>query len=133
MASSEPPLGGLLGRGEDAGRFDHDIDPQVFPGQRLGIALGQDLDLLAIHDERTVGQFDLTGKATVDGVVLEKMGKRGGVGDVVDRHDLIVPPLMGRPKDQSSDPTETVDADTDAHVAGSSPRPSGRKPSFMTV
>ncbi len=55
----------------------------------------------------------------VDGVVLQEMGQRLGVGQVVDRHHLDVRRLQGRAKEHPADPSEPVHSD--AHCHGRSP------------
>ena len=49
---------GLLGVGEDAGRLEDDVDPEVAPRQRRRVLLGEDLDLAAVDDDRAVAGLD---------------------------------------------------------------------------
>ena len=44
----------FVGVGEDAGRFEDDLDAEVAPRQRRRILLGEDLDLAAVDDDRAV-------------------------------------------------------------------------------
>jgi hypothetical protein len=55
----------------------------------------------------------------VDGVVLQKVGKRFRVRDVVDGHDCKRRVLVRRAEEIASDPPEPVDPDFDGHVASS--------------
>ena len=41
--------GGLVAIGEEAGGLDHHVDAELAPRQRLGVALGEDLDGLAVR------------------------------------------------------------------------------------
>ena len=77
--------------GEEAGRLDHDVDAEVAPRQRRRVALGEDLDLVAVDDDarRSVASTS-PGKRPEDRVVLEQVGERLGVGEVVDRDELDV-------------------------------------------
>ena len=43
-------LGGVVAVGEEAGRLDDDVDAEVAPRQRGGVALGEHLELLAVDD-----------------------------------------------------------------------------------
>ena len=82
-------LRGARAGAEPAGGLDHDIDPELRPGQPAGIVLGEDGD----PDSPTIMAPSATrpaGKAAVDGVVAEEGSERGGVGDVVDGDDLDV-------------------------------------------
>ena len=45
--------------GEEPGRLEHDVDPEVAPRQRRRIALGEDLDLLPGRAEDAVAELDL--------------------------------------------------------------------------
>ena len=47
-------LGGVVALGEEAGRLDDDVDAEVAPRQRGGVALGEDLELVAVDDEAVV-------------------------------------------------------------------------------
>jgi hypothetical protein len=47
--------------------------------------------------------------------MLEQVGQGLGIGEVVDSHDFDVLRLQRRPKEHATDPTESVDAYTNAH------------------
>ena len=51
--------GGLLPVGEEAGGLDHHVDAEVAPRQLLGVALGEDLDQLAVDLDALVGGLDV--------------------------------------------------------------------------
>ena len=103
--------------GEDAGRFQGDLALELLPGEVGGIALGRDLDVLAVDHEAALGDLDRSLELAVDAVVLEQQGEVLGVREVVDRDDL---ELLGRrhhrAEDQPTDPTETVDPDSNRHA-----------------
>ena len=110
-------LGGVLALGEEAGRLDHDVGAEVAPGQVGRVALGEDLDLLAVDGDRAVGRLDLAREAAEDRVVLEQVGERLGVGEVVDRDEVEVGArLVGGAEEVAPDPPEPVDADLDCHL-----------------
>ena len=63
LAPAVEVLGGVVAVGEEAGRLDHDVDAEVAPGQGGRIALGEDLDLLAVDDDRRRRRLDLAREA----------------------------------------------------------------------
>ena len=63
------------GLGEEAGGLDDDVDAELAPGQVGGIALGEDLDDVAVDDDVAVLDLNGFGQAAADGVVLEAGGR----------------------------------------------------------
>src|SRR5687768_16457508 len=63
-------LGGVVPVGKAAGRFDHDIDAEILPGQRSRVLLREDLDLVTIYKKRLIARFDGAGIDAVDRVIL---------------------------------------------------------------
>ncbi len=109
-------LGGVLAAGEQAGRLDHHVDAEVAPGQRRRIALGEDLQLLAVDRQRSLPRLHRAWEAPQDRVVLEQVGESAGVGDVVDGDEVEVRARgVGGAEEVASDPTEAVDADLHCH------------------
>jgi hypothetical protein len=107
-------LGGVRALGEQPGRLDHDLDPELRPRQIPRVALGEDLQLGAVDRDRAVACLDLAREAPEDRVVLEQVGQRLGVGEVVDRDELeFGARLVGGAKQVASDPAEAVDPDLD--------------------
>src|SRR6185312_126540 len=97
-------------------RLDHDLDPEVRPRQRARVTLGQHLDRRAVDDEPVVVVGDVAPEAAVHRVVLQEVGQRGRVGDVVHRHDLdALTAIVRGTKDVPADPAEPVDANPYAH------------------
>src|SRR3954453_22591947 len=81
-------LRGVVALGEEAGRLEHDLDAEVAPRQVRGIALLEDLDLLAVDDEAVAADLHLARIRPQDRVVLDQVGERRVVRDVVDRDPL---------------------------------------------
>ncbi len=78
----------LVGLGEAAGRLDDDVDAQVLPRQLGRIGQLEDLDGLAVDDDRILGVADGAGEVAVGRVVGEEEGVRRDVDDVVDGDDF---------------------------------------------
>ena len=109
-------LGGVGAGGEEAGRLDHDVDAELAPGQGGRVALGEDLELLAVGDDRVAVDLDPAGVAAEDRVVLEQVGHRRRVDQVVDGDEVDVRVrLLGGAEDVAPDTAETVDADLHSH------------------
>lgn len=109
----------LLGVGllrEDAGRLDDDVDTELAPRDVGGVALGKDLDAVAVDGDRVDGVRDLGLEAAEDGVVLQKVCGGRGVTEVVDSHDLDVCTLLKqRAEVVTPDAAKAVDAYADRH------------------
>jgi hypothetical protein len=101
---------------EDAGRLDDDVDAQLAPRDVGGVALGEDLDGLAVDGDRVGGVGDLLLEAAQDGVVLQQVSGGRGVTQVVDSHDLDVSTLLQqRAEVVTTDAAKAVDAYADRH------------------
>ncbi len=74
--------------GEPAGRFDHHVDVQRFPGQFFGVFDGQHFDRVAVDEDLIIFGVDRSRQRAMDRIVLEKIGERFGVREIVDRDDL---------------------------------------------
>ena len=75
---------GLGGVGEVAGGFDDDLGADGGPVELGGIALGEDLDLLAVDGDEVVACGDVVVQVAEDGVVLEQVSQGRRAGQVVD-------------------------------------------------
>ena len=97
--------------GEEAGAFERDVDAIGLVRQLGRVALGGDLDALAVDDQIVAVGLDLAREAPVDAVALEQPGVGLGVGEVVDRDQLepAIGPLEDRARDQPADAAEAVD------------------------
>src|SRR3989337_447627 len=116
----------LLRVGEEAGGLDHDVHPQIAPGQLRRVLDLQHPDLAAIHDDRVVRVGDGPGIGAVGRVVLEEQGVHLRVHEIVDRDDLDRGgPLEERLERLPTDATEAVDADTGGHESFPPAAPTG--------
>jgi len=102
---------------------------QLLPRQVRRVLLRQHPELVAVHDDAFPGGRDLAGEGPQDRVVLQQVGQRLRVGDVVHRDEVPVQSLLpGGPEEVPSDPPEPVDADLDAHEV-----PPGRERGFAFI
>ena len=109
---------GLRGVGEEAGALEHDVDAQVAPRQVGRVALGEDLDLAAVDDDRRVAGPDVARIGAVGRVALEQERVHLGVDQVVDGDDLDVRGALDERLERlATDPAEAVDADAGGHGA----------------
>ena len=109
----------LRGIGEDAGALEDDVDAEVAPRQGGRVALGEDLDLAPVDDDRRVAGTDVARVRPVGRVVLEQERVHLRVDQVVDRHDLHVRGTLDERLERlSTDPAEAVDTDACGHGAG---------------
>ena len=107
----------LVGVGEEAGRLDDDVDAEVAPRQvRRGRARRATLmSLPSTTMARPLASTDSPSRPRID-VVLEQVGQRRGVGEVVDADDLDVGALSHcGPEEVAADAAESVDAHADGH------------------
>ena len=97
--------------GEEAGAFERQLDAVVTVRKLGRVALGGDLDALAVDDQIIAVGADFAREFAMDAVALEQHGVRLGIGEVVDRDQLepAVGPLEDRPRDQPADAAEAVD------------------------
>src|SRR5690606_10662174 len=110
--------GGLFLGGEQAGAFQHHVDPQVAPGQLGGITLGQHTDAVAVDHRGIAIGLDGAGDAAVGGVVAREVGVGLGVAQVVDRHDLevvLLAVLVVGPKDIAANAAIAIDRHAYGH------------------
>jgi hypothetical protein len=108
-------FGGVVATGEAAGTLEDDVDAQILPGERSGILLADDADLIAIDEESAAAGLDGARVLPVDGVVAEQMCERLVVGEVVDRDEVEWRvALLGRAENVAADAAEAVDGDADA-------------------
>ena len=97
LAPAGHVLGGVGALGEEAGGFDHDLGADLAPGQRRR---GPSRQKTAMFLPSTIRPFSskLTSFFSVpcDGVILEQVGQRLGVGQIVDADDFDVTLLQRR-------------------------------------
>ena len=106
----------LVGVGEEAGGFDDDLGADGGPVELGGVALGEDLDGLAVDGDGVSPCGDVVLEVAEDGVVLEQVGEGGGGGEVVDGDEFDVGIAERGAEDIASDAAEAVDANLDCHV-----------------
>ena len=98
------------------GRLDHDLGADGAPVQGARVALGEDLHLVAVDDDAVLGRDDLALVGPEDRVVLEQVGERLRIGEVVDGDDVDVGARGLRGADDvAADAAEAVDADAYGH------------------
>jgi hypothetical protein len=101
---------GALAVGEEPCRLDHDVDAQIAPGQVLGIAFGEEEEIVTSDGDLAVPDLDVLGQAAQHRVVLEQVSHRLGVPEVVRSDDFEVPaPLQVSPKEVAPNTPEPVD------------------------
>src|SRR5262249_50063277 len=81
---------GAVALREEAGRLDDDVDSEVAQGKIGGIALGEKLDLVSAYGNGAVPELDGNLERAEYRVVLQKMGHRLRVAEIVRRNDLEV-------------------------------------------
>src|SRR5699024_6513014 len=110
-----------LGRvGEEAGRLHHDVGAHGGPVDLGGVALLEDLEGLATGGDRRVVVGHLTGEAAEDGVVLQQVGQRLVVHQVVGGDDLDVGSRrLDGAEEVAADAAEAVDTYANSHDAES--------------
>src|ERR1700683_179511 len=109
---------GFFLRGEESGRFDDHLNAEFFPRKLRGVALGDNLDHLAIDGDRA-GAFgaDILNQGAMDRIVLEQMSEGRGAGDVIDGHDLErILMMKGGAEKHSADAAETIDSYPNRHL-----------------
>ena len=109
---------GLVAVGEPAGGLEHDVHAEVLPGELGRILLREHPHGVAVRPRaRPLVGRDVAREAAVDRVVLEQVGERLGVGDVVHRDEveLLGAHRLGGPHHVAPDPPEAVDADSNRH------------------
>jgi hypothetical protein len=111
-------LARVVGLGEDAGRFDDDVAAEVAPAEGCRVLLGEHLDRLVPDADAVVDDAHVLGELAENRVVLEQVGQRLVVGEVVDRQHLDIGSGVGqhRAEHVASDAPETVDAYPSGHL-----------------
>src|SRR4029077_2701023 len=93
-----------------------DVHAEIAPGKAAGVALAEQLELLRADRDLAVAGRDLLVERAEHGVVLEQVGHRLDVAEVVRRDDLeVAAALQVRPEEVTPDPPETVDSNPNRH------------------
>ncbi len=122
LGAGREVLAGSFVIGEAARGLDHQINAQVLPGQLLGVLQGQDLDRLAVDDEFAVARLHVRVQRAVHRVVLQQIGERLGIREVVNRDEVQLRIVQRCPKDVPADPAEPIDSNANSHVLRPAPR-----------
>src|SRR5262249_40745734 len=111
---------GFIPRGEQTGRFNHNLHAQVFPRHPGRIPFRENFERPSIeHDSAALG-FYLMLELSVDRIVLQQMSKGGCVCNVIDGYDLEFLFVERCAQEHSANPAETVDANSYGHRKTSS-------------
>ena len=107
--------------GEEAGAFQRDVDAVRGMRQVGRIALGRNVDALAVDDQIVAIDFDRAAKGTVNTVTLEQHGIGLGRSQIVDRDqfEVMIGARKDRPRHIAPDAPETVDRNLDRHERNS--------------
>ena len=90
--------------------------PTRSPGQLGGVALGVDLDLLAVDGDEVVAGGDLVLQVAQDRVVLEQVSQRCRAGQVVDGDKFDFGIAKRGAQNVAANAAEAVDANLNCHV-----------------
>jgi hypothetical protein len=101
---------------EDAGRLEHDIHTQRLPRKLCRILDRQNLEFVLVDGDGVGAGFDVRLQVAEDGVVLQQMGQRRSVGQIVDRDDIYAAVVHSGAHDVAADTAEPVDPDFDGHL-----------------
>src|SRR5262249_20420781 len=107
----------LLGR-EPSTALHHDIGAERAPGKSCGIALREQLDVIAIDDHHIPRELDRPWEPSMYGIKARQMRESLGTAEVVDRDDFEIAPrrFVERPQYAAADSPVAVNRDPDGHV-----------------
>src|SRR5439155_16004716 len=95
-----------------ASRLDDDLGAHLLPRDVGGITLGGDLNFATVDHEGLFARFDVARINAIVAVVLEQVGIRRGIEQIVDAHylDVVRVALEQRLEGLASDAAEAIDA-----------------------
>jgi hypothetical protein len=99
--------------------LSHILHPHMSPGDIGRIPMAGDGYTASINQNTMVITFDFSPESPHHGIVLEKMGKRCIIGQIIDRNNLDIFEKWVHacsPENISADPSETVYADFNCHA-----------------
>src|SRR5699024_1011165 len=115
-----------LGLCEQTGRLDHHVHSEVTPRQIRRVALRERLDGFAVHHQPLVTGADLTGELAQYAVVLQQVGHRVEIAEIVERDHLEIVAAVHRGAEEvAPDPAETIHTYANRHYWYSSSDSSG--------
>src|SRR5262245_26393651 len=101
--------------GEEPGRLEHHVDAEILPRQLRRILHRQHLELVAVDRDAVLFGFDACVQVSKHRVVLQQVGERMGVGEIVDGDEVNLAIAERRPHDVPADAAEPVDSYPDSH------------------
>jgi hypothetical protein len=116
LGSRRQMFGGTVAVGEFARALEHHVHAQVAPRQRGGVFGGEHLELVAVHDDAVGLALNRGGEVAEDRVVLQQMGQRRGIREVVDRHKIDAALGERCAHDVAPDAPEPIDANSHGHA-----------------
>src|SRR6266851_774508 len=97
--------------------LDDQLDAEILPRQLAWVLDAEELDAAAVDVDGVVLRRDRLRQGSECRVVLQQMGERVSVADVIDRDEIDVRiELERRTKDVAADATKAVDADLYSHA-----------------
>src|SRR5271170_3289461 len=108
---------GVVGVGEMARRFEHDLCSHRFPGKFRRISFGEDLESLVVHADAVRAGRDLVRQIAQNRIIFEQVGERLRIGEIVDRHEFDIGILERGAQNIAPDASETVNAYFNSHLA----------------
>src|SRR6202022_3530225 len=101
---------GFVARGEKTGRFQDNIDIQLFPREISGVAFLEDLNFVTANNDVLLVESDFALEPAMDRVPLEEMSESFSVGEIIDCADALDLFLRHRAQDVATDASEAVDS-----------------------
>src|SRR5271166_1908962 len=102
---------GFFLRGEESGRFDHHLHAEILPWELGWVALGEDLERLAVHHNSGTFSANLLNQSAMNRVILQEVSQGRGIGDVVDGNNLKrILMLQGSAVKQSANSSKSIDS-----------------------
>src|ERR1700730_9199335 len=105
---------------EKPGRLDYDLRAEFAPRQLGWVALGEHAKSVAVEHDLIALHLDLMRERAVNRIMLEQMGERLCVGDIVDGNDFEILLMKRRAEEHAPDTAEAVDTYFDCHEFRSS-------------
>ena len=99
---------GFIAVTEDTGRFDNNLNTQFFPGELRRVALRENLNLFAVHDQVCTIGADVAGKGAMNRIVFEQMGQGGGIGQVINGDNIQAVGLRNNPQHIAANTSKSV-------------------------
>ena len=117
----------LLARAGPRRRFEERVHAELAPRRLAALRFRHERDLPAGDVDVALADRDLVGKTAEDRVEPQQVLERGGVGDLADRGEADVVPVVEQPEDVAADPPEPHEPDGARRLVSAPPRPSPGK------